>query len=60
MAEHYLLTDDGGKVTAKRIKKNRSGHWEAFGSVELYDLPLDDLRIGVETRMLVERHGSKR
>ena len=60
MAECYLLTDEGGKVTAKRIRKNRNGHWETFGSVPLLDLPIPEIRLAIEMQKLLERHRSER
>lgn len=59
MPEHYLLTDDNGKVTAKRIKKNRSGHWAEFGRVEIWDLPIPEIRMAIDVRKVVEMYREK-
>ena len=56
MSEYYLLTHENGKVSARRVKKNRSGHWEAFGKVELYDLPIPEIRMAVEIQAVIEKH----
>ena len=60
MPDHYLLIHEDGKVTARRIKKNRSGHWEAFGKIELWDLPIMEIRMSVEIQKIVEKFRSEK
>ena len=59
MTEHYLLTDDGGRVTAKRIKRDRNKHWQEFGRVDLFDLPVPEIRMAVEVQAVIEKFRQK-
>ena len=60
MAEYYILKHDGGKVTAQRARINtRTKHWELFGKVDIYDLPIPEIRMAIEVQKVVERHRVK-
>ena len=59
MPEHYLLTHDGDRVTAQRVRKDRNQHWQVFGKVDLYDLPVAEIRMAVEIQEVIEKHRRK-
>ena len=59
MPEYFLITqEDGrdGKVTAQRVRKDRNKHWETFGIVELWDLPIPEIQLAIAMKALVERY----
>ena len=59
MSEYFLIEHcDGpnGKVTCKRASKDRNGHWQEFGRVEIWDLPVPEIRLAVEILALVEKY----
>ena len=61
MPDHYLLIHEDGKVTARRAKMNKqTKHWEIFGQVELYDLPIPEIRMAVDVQKVVEKYRSDR
>jgi len=35
-------------------------HWEIFGQVELYDLPIPEIRMAVDVQKVVEKYRSDR
>jgi len=60
MAEFYLLKHEEGKVTARQVSKDRNGHWQEFGKVDLYDLPIPEIHMAIDVQAAVEKHRSKR
>jgi len=60
MAEFYLLKHEEGKVTASRVDKDRNGHWQEFGKVELYDLPIPEIHMAIDVQAVVEKYRSKK
>ena len=60
MTEYYLLKYEDGKVTVRQVDKDRHGHWWEFGKVELYDLPIPEIRMAIDVQAVVEKYRSER
>ena len=60
MAEYYLLKHENGRVTARRAEYHpKNNMYYVFGPVDLYDLPIPEIRMAIDVQKAVDRYRSE-